>query len=319
MNHYFFRNRILVALGLALSTAAVALKPMEAEEDAPSYEIQHKPYNIDAGKSLIDATKHDSLSIVKTALRSGAYPNFYDDNDDSRSTALHMAAFDGKLQIMEALIKAGADVNIRNSKGETPLHKATLTRKTDAVQLLIHLGAKINVASNTGNMPLHFAVTAQTSELAEMLIKAGADINTRTNEIAFISPCTGSFKDFVVSKWTPLHYAAARGNSCDVIQFLLEKGAKRDITDCYDRTALNILLQRLNAVKLLDMSRKDSQKLKDNVEQMIHVLQGEQPLPEHLGVTTVSIDPYPQLTPQISVIQRVIGWLFGDIGTLNKY
>ena len=305
MNHYFFRNRILVALGLALSTVTIALTPMEAEE-TPRSEKQQRSYNPDAGRMLINATKTGNLSMVETALRSGADPDFCYD-DEYRSKALHNAAFYGKLQIIEALIKAGADVNAQNSDQETPLHKAVWKKQKDAVELLIKLGAKINVACHLGNTPLHYAATAPTSELTQILIEAGADIEARTDEKAFISACISSVNDNNASRWTPLHYAAARGVSHKVIQVLLDRGARHDSIDGQSRTALDILQQRLNDVKRLT----DSKELTDNLQQMIRVLKGEQPLPEHLGVTTVSIDPSPQLPqPQISVTQRVIGLAF---------
>ena len=312
MNHYFSRSRTVVALGLALSTVTVVLRSMEAE-NAPSSE-KNKTYNPDAGAMLIHATEQGSLSGVEAALLSGADPNLCYGNN--QLTALHSAAYDGKLKIMEALINAGANVNKRNKEDETPLHKATWNRKTDAVQLLISSGAQINVANDKGNTPLHFAVTAQTSELTKLLIAAGADIEARSNEIDVIAQCIDKSGNInIASHWTPFLYAAARGDSHQVIQVLLDKGANRRSRDCRDRTALDIVEKRLSEINFyLDMSNDNCRKVKYNVEQVIRVLKGEQPLPEYRSVTTTSAAPSSQLPQaQIRVPQRssIISWLFG--------
>ena len=88
----------------------------------------------------------------------------------------------------------------------TPLHKAAETGDLAAMRGLLAKGAKVNARS--GHMtPLHDAVTSAQVEAARLLIDNGADIN----EQGF-------------SRCTPLHYAAALGNTA-MVQLLLQKGA----------------------------------------------------------------------------------------------
>uniref|UniRef100_A0A8C5PEM3 Uncharacterized protein n=1 Tax=Leptobrachium leishanense TaxID=445787 RepID=A0A8C5PEM3_9ANUR len=42
-------------------------------------------------------------------------------------TPLHLACYFGHVQVVEDLLKAGADVNVLNDMGDTPLHKAAFT------------------------------------------------------------------------------------------------------------------------------------------------------------------------------------------------
>ena len=41
---------------------------------------------------------------------------------DNGATPLHLSAQDGRLEVVRALIKAGADVNAKKDNGWTPLH-----------------------------------------------------------------------------------------------------------------------------------------------------------------------------------------------------
>nr|XP_029133456.1 oxysterol-binding protein-related protein 1-like [Labrus bergylta] len=42
-------------------------------------------------------------------------------------TALHLACYFGHRDVVEELLKAGADANLQNNMGDTPLHKAAYT------------------------------------------------------------------------------------------------------------------------------------------------------------------------------------------------
>jgi len=89
--------------------------------------------------------------MVGFLLDAGANPNAVDANGN---TTLIIAAEAGDLVDMKALAAKGADLNLRNKRGETALRFAVANKHPDAVQLLIDLGADVNIADSQGITPL---------------------------------------------------------------------------------------------------------------------------------------------------------------------
>lgn len=79
------------------------------------------------------------LDIVKALLAAGANVNAADQN---KSTALIWAAQSCSEEFVETLIKAGANVNARAAGGATPLMMATVMGRTEVADMLRKAGAK---------------------------------------------------------------------------------------------------------------------------------------------------------------------------------
>jgi len=58
-----------------------------------------------------------------------------------RCTALHMAARRGNVEVIGALLDGGADIEARDSAGDTPLRRAVNCKKVEAAKLLLARGA----------------------------------------------------------------------------------------------------------------------------------------------------------------------------------
>jgi len=65
----------------------------------------------------------------------------------------------GSIGVMEALLRAGANVSSRSSTGMTPLMRASRERNVDAVELLLHWNAQVELIDDFGNTSLLLAVT----------------------------------------------------------------------------------------------------------------------------------------------------------------
>jgi uncharacterized protein len=88
---------------------------------------------------------------------------------------------------IEALLKAGADLQEVDKNGVTPLHHAVRFRSPAAVETLLKHGAQVNqTCKRSGSTPLHRAVTstgapstagkdAQARQIVEILLRFGAD------------------------------------------------------------------------------------------------------------------------------------------------
>ena len=101
--------------------------------------------------------------------------------DGSTFTALMKAAKKGYIIGVKSLIQAGADVNRRNKEDETALVLAASIGQDRCVELLLNAGADVNALTSrrekgqfTG---LHAAVMSKNIKCVELLLTAGADVN----------------------------------------------------------------------------------------------------------------------------------------------
>jgi ankyrin repeat protein len=87
--------------------------------------------------------------------------------------ALHLAARNGHTAVIEALLKAGADVNALEGTHSTALMYAAYRGHLDAVELLIKQGAELNVRDNGGHTALYWAERAKIPEVTALISAAG--------------------------------------------------------------------------------------------------------------------------------------------------
>jgi len=119
---------------------------------------------------------------LKATTRIGAY------------TPLLLAAQQGYAEVMEPLIKAGADVNARTSNGTTPLMFAAASGHIDAVTLLLDRGANVDAIESTrGLNAAMFAAAADRADVIELLAERGADLAATTKIVELHTLDRGSF------------------------------------------------------------------------------------------------------------------------------
>lgn len=128
---------------------------------------------------------------VESLLASGANPN-YNPQLIPEGYKLHMAieqaSYHNCTDIIDLLIKSGANKHIIDSKGNTLLHIAVLILRTDRsiktidrVKFLIDEGVNIRIGNKKGDTALHIAAK-YSSDVTTLLIKSGADINRINKE-----------------------------------------------------------------------------------------------------------------------------------------
>jgi hypothetical protein len=79
----------------------------------------------------------------------------------TRGTPLHQAARRGCGSVAAALLDHGANIDARDSKGQTPLRRAVNCRQLQLVPLLVRRGANPQAEDNRGVTPLDVARTAE--------------------------------------------------------------------------------------------------------------------------------------------------------------
>ncbi len=94
---------------------------------------------------------------------------------------LHKAAEMESLGRMCELLAGGADINLRDGKGDTPLHKAAFLDSYTSVAFLLQNGADPNLQNKDGDTPLHIACEWGCYPTIEYLMRHGANPDIRNN------------------------------------------------------------------------------------------------------------------------------------------
>ncbi|KAL4572278.1 hypothetical protein LXL04_019049 [Taraxacum kok-saghyz] len=162
----------------------------------------------DGETPLIHAARQSHTSTAKYLIEHGANPALA---SELGATALHHVAGTGDIELMEALLSTGVEVDSQSDAG-TPLVWASGHGLQDALKLLLKHKADPNIEIDDGITPLLSAVAAGSLPCLELLILAGGKVNITAGGA------------------TPLHVAADIGNS-ELITCLLKSGADPNVID----------------------------------------------------------------------------------------
>jgi ankyrin repeat protein len=160
----------------------------------------------------------------------------------SAMTLLHDAARWGQLNLIEELLRRGADINSRlpgheesGQFGMTPLHVAASNGRSHVIPLLLQHGAEINAKDSEGGTPLHGALRANYRRAARILATRGADqdifsaagLGNLTLLERLLAEDPGLANARTGGGETPLHFAACNGEIA-AAKVLMERGAAID-------------------------------------------------------------------------------------------
>jgi ankyrin repeat protein len=163
-------------------------------------------------------------------------------------TALHLAARQGHVETVLALLEAGADVNASSAGDKTsPLLIATINGHFDLGKTLLDLGADPNLASEAGATPLYAAINVTWAPKAlypqpraylqqnltyldfmKALLDKGADPNVRLKKKLWYSGYNFDLSGVDEGGATPFWRAAYAGD-VEAMQLLKEHGADPNI------------------------------------------------------------------------------------------
>jgi ankyrin repeat protein len=129
----------------------------------------------------MQAVKANRLETVAHLLASGDPVNQADSGGD---WPVIMAAYLGHTAVLEALLKAGADLSVLDpGMKATALHAAAYAGRSEAAQLLIAHGIAINQQGPyNGYTALHDAVWQNKLKTAQVILAGGADPTIRSNK-----------------------------------------------------------------------------------------------------------------------------------------
>uniref|UniRef100_H3DQP1 Kinase D-interacting substrate 220b n=1 Tax=Tetraodon nigroviridis TaxID=99883 RepID=H3DQP1_TETNG len=143
-----------------------------------------------------------------------------DGRSDNGQTPLMLAAEQGSLEILQELIRRGANVNLDDVDCWSALISAAKEGHVDVVKELLENSAYIEHRDMGGWTALMWAAYKGRVEVTELLLQHGANTNT-----------TGQYSVY------PIIWAAGRGHA-EIVKLLLQNGAKVNCSDKYGTTPL---------------------------------------------------------------------------------
>ncbi|KAK4295912.1 hypothetical protein Pmani_031557 [Petrolisthes manimaculis] len=141
----------------------VVAKEQEAESQMSIEELN---------RSLRKAICYHDAEKVRSLLKLGADPN----TKCNDLPGLIRAAKDGSLYVVQALVNAGADVDIRTEQGNSALHLAAKEGHSEVVLQLVESGAFVDAINRSGVTPLQIALAHGHMEVIQRLIRLDADM-----------------------------------------------------------------------------------------------------------------------------------------------
>ena len=202
---------------------------------------------------LHDAVRRDnSKEVIQAIIDHGADVNA---TNQDNCTALMFACHKGNEEIINILLKAGADPSIADGDGDTCLYDAIKGDcSKDVLQAIIDHGAASICANLTSLRPLFLACSKGNGGAIEVLLNAGADVNvadTMGQTLLHRAILGRLGKDVLqtivdhganvnaanTNSVSPLMYACHKRN-IDAMKVLMNAGAEPNIVDTFGASSI---------------------------------------------------------------------------------
>ncbi len=197
----------------------------------------------DGTTALHWAVHQNDLDLVERLIRAGANARA---KNDYGATPMSEAAVLGNAAIIERLLKAGADVESPNADGQTALMIVARTGSVEAARVLLKNGANVNAKEQWREQTaLMWAAAQSQPAMVKELLAHGADSNARSKINGWERQVTGEPRAIYrpAGGWTPLLYSAREG-CVECARALVEGGAGINMADPEEVSPL--LLATLN-------------------------------------------------------------------------
>ncbi|XP_035772253.1 death-associated protein kinase 1 [Neolamprologus brichardi] len=172
---------------------------------------------------LLIAAGCGNIQIIEVLMRKGAEIRAH---DKSGANAIYYAARHGHVETLRFLHEKKCPLDVQDKSGETALHVAARYGNVDVVSYLCSIRANPDLTDREQETPLHCAAWHGYSPVARALCQAGCHVDAKNRE--------GE---------SPLLTASARG-FVDIVECLVEHGAELETSDKEGHTALHLAVRR---------------------------------------------------------------------------
>uniref|UniRef100_A0A8B9J3Y6 KAP NTPase domain-containing protein n=1 Tax=Astyanax mexicanus TaxID=7994 RepID=A0A8B9J3Y6_ASTMX len=171
---------------------------------------------------LMLAAEQGSLEIIQELIRRGANVNL---DDVDCWSALISAAKEGHVEVVKELLDSSAYIEHRDMGGWTALMWAAYKGRVEVTKVLLENGANPNTTGQYSVYPIIWAAGRGHAEIVKLLLKHDAKVN-----------CSDKYGT------TPLIWAARKGHY-ECVMHLLENGADVDQEGANSMTALIVAVK----------------------------------------------------------------------------
>lgn len=164
---------------IQLTSAVMANDVARVERllDDPSVDINWRGPKM-GDSALASAAANNRVEIVQLLLRRGADANIA---TDEKSTPLQAAAYNGHAEVVKLLIEAGVDVNVAETRyGFTALMRAARNGHLDVMKMLLDAGADPAARLKDGRSAMDLAEHYGHSDAAQLLMLSQQNLATRS-------------------------------------------------------------------------------------------------------------------------------------------
>lgn len=161
------------ALMVALDKRRVDIAKLLIEAGADIDKPGHHGYSRFRESPFEYAISYAFTEIIKLFMQD---PDNVNRLTESGKTPLTIAAWRGQCDLIEYLIKLGADINMKNNYGNTALSLAVAGGEISVVKLLLDLGADPNILYENNETVLMVAASDRGVGMVKLLLEAGANI-----------------------------------------------------------------------------------------------------------------------------------------------
>lgn len=208
--------------------------------------------NLAAAEVLVSAGAEvdDARASFQKGETYAKHPRPLTRNHEEEGTPLLFAAKGGHVNIVEYLLKSGAQINKTSYHGRSTLHCAVGNRRSNAVSVILQHIAHVDAQDRKGCTPLFAALRKKlkeertSREVVQLLLEGGANPNHVDR-----------------ARRTPLHIAATAGHGA-AAELLLQHGAYVSAANATGETPLHLAV----SVEDLEMVGKHSANIRGRLQ-----------------------------------------------------